>query len=148
MPQRHISVAVLLVRRALCRLLLSVLPARRHAVVQGCPDNGGGSVEVVRALVRRDRVHRLLADTDHPGPSCVAGELRDGPRPEGADLSSSDVSSVRVDVLVLDRPVGSHVPDRLLDRLDDFQCDRGRPVLSSRDGAGQGAGQDQPDAGA
>jgi CDP-glycerol glycerophosphotransferase len=81
-PQRHVSVAVLGAWRALCRLLLAVLPARRHAVVHGWPDDEGNSVEVVRAAVRRyrGRVYWLLADTGYPGPAYAASELRDGPR--------------------------------------------------------------------
>ena len=82
MPQRHVSVVVLLAWRSLCRLLLAVLPARRHAVVHGWPDDEGNSVEVVRALLRRyrGRVYWLLADTGYGGPAYAAAELRDGPR--------------------------------------------------------------------
>jgi CDP-glycerol glycerophosphotransferase len=81
-PQRHVSVVALRAWRALCRLLLAVLPARRHAIVHGWPDDEGNSVEVVRALVRRyrGRVYWLLADTGYPGPAYAASELRDGPR--------------------------------------------------------------------
>ncbi len=44
----------------LLRLALSVLPARRHAVVAGFPDEEGNSVETVRALARRLPVYWLI----------------------------------------------------------------------------------------
>jgi hypothetical protein len=44
----------------LLRLALSVLPARRHAVVAGFPDEEGNSVETVRALARRLPVDWLI----------------------------------------------------------------------------------------
>ncbi len=98
MPQRHFSIAVLFAWLALCRLLLDVLPARRHAIVHCWPDDEGNSVEVVRAVVRRyrGRVYWLLADTGYPGPAYAASELRDGPR-----LTRVDKGSLRALLLAL-----------------------------------------------
>lgn len=81
-PQRTASIALLFAWRALCRLLLCVLPAGRHAVVHGWPDDEGNAVEVLRALLRRyrGRVYWLLADSTYPGPAYAAAELADHPR--------------------------------------------------------------------
>ncbi len=85
MPRRTASIVVTYGWRALCRLLLHLLPARQHAVVHGWPDDEGNAVEVVRALARRyrGRTYRLLDDTSYAGPAS----------------------------LVLDRPIGFYVPD-------------------------------------
>jgi len=63
--------------RALCVLLLRLLPTRRHAIVHGWPDDEGNAVEVVRALRRRYRgtIYWLLTNVDYPGPAFAAGEL-------------------------------------------------------------------------
>lgn len=76
--------AVLSIRvwRFLCRLVLRVLPARRHAVVHGWPDDEGNAVETVRALRRRyrGRIYWLLEDVGYRGPALAAAELADSGR--------------------------------------------------------------------
>lgn len=68
--------------RGVMWLLLRVLPARRHAVVHGWPDNEGNAVEVVRGLRRRyrGRIYWLLADTAYKGPAFAAADLADSTR--------------------------------------------------------------------
>lgn len=68
--------------RALCTLLLRLIPASRHAVVHGWPDDEGNAVEVIRALRRRYRgkVYWLLSDTQYAGPAFAAAELADRDR--------------------------------------------------------------------
>jgi hypothetical protein len=68
-------------RRA-CKVLLRVLPARRHAVVHGWPDDEGNAIEVVRALRRRYRgkVYWLLSDIGYTGPLHAADDLADTSR--------------------------------------------------------------------
>ena len=76
------AVASRLAWRGLCTLLLRLLPARRHAVIHGWPDDEGNAVEVVRALRRRYRgtIYWLLTDIDYAGPGFAAAELADGER--------------------------------------------------------------------
>ncbi len=50
------------VRHALVRVGVHLLPARRHAVVTGFPDDEGNSVEVVRLLAGRLPVYWLVGD--------------------------------------------------------------------------------------
>ena len=68
--------------RAICGPLLRYLPARRHAVVYGWPDDEGNAVETVRALGRRYRgtVYWLLTDLAYRGPYYAAQELADTDR--------------------------------------------------------------------
>jgi CDP-glycerol glycerophosphotransferase len=68
--------------RGLCAALLRLLPARRHAVIHGWPDDEGNATEVVRALARRyrGRVYWLLTDVTYPGPAFAATELADSRR--------------------------------------------------------------------
>jgi CDP-glycerol glycerophosphotransferase len=56
--------------RVLAWVVLRALPARRHAVVHGWPDNEANAVEVVRGLVRRypGRICWLVQDRDFRGP--------------------------------------------------------------------------------
>lgn len=65
--------------RALCWVLLRLLPTRRHVVVHGWPDDEGNALEVVRALGRRYRgtVYWLLDDPVCPGPLHARGDLGD-----------------------------------------------------------------------
>ena len=74
------AVASRLAWRALCLLLLRLLPTRRHAVIHGWPDDDGNAVEVVRALRRRYRglIYWLLTDVKYPGPAFAAAELANG----------------------------------------------------------------------
>jgi CDP-glycerol glycerophosphotransferase len=62
--------AAVRVLRLVTWVLLRILPAGRHAVVHGWPDNEANAVEVVRGLVRRysGRVYWLLDDPAPPGP--------------------------------------------------------------------------------
>jgi CDP-glycerol glycerophosphotransferase len=68
--------------RTICGPLLRYLPARRHAVVYGWPDDEGNAVETVRALGRRYRgtVYWLLRDLAYRGPYYAAQELSDAHR--------------------------------------------------------------------
>jgi len=62
--------------------LLRVLPARRHAVVHGWPDNEANAIEVVRGLGRRyrGRIYWLLEDVGYLGPEFGAVDLADSAR--------------------------------------------------------------------
>ena len=68
--------------RGVIWVLLRVLPARRHAVVHGWPDNEGNAIEVLRGLRRRyrGRIYWLLADTGYHGPDFAAADLADSTR--------------------------------------------------------------------
>ena len=63
--------------RRICGPLLRALPARRHAVVYGWPDDEGNAVEMVLALGRRYRgtVYWLLDDARYRGPRHAEREL-------------------------------------------------------------------------
>ncbi len=74
--------AVAATSRGAMWVLLRVLPARRHAVVHGWPDDEGNAIEVLRGLRRRyrGRIYWLMADTGYPGPAFAAVELADTTR--------------------------------------------------------------------
>ena len=77
LARRDVGRAVQPAARRLCRLLVRLLPARRHAVVHGWPDDEGNAVETVRALGRRYRgtVYWLLRDTGYQGPALAPVDL-------------------------------------------------------------------------
>jgi CDP-glycerol glycerophosphotransferase len=70
------------VSRQVVWVLLRVLPARRHAVVHGWPDNEANAVEVLRGLRLRyrGRIYWLLDDVAYRGPAFAAAELADSER--------------------------------------------------------------------
>jgi CDP-glycerol glycerophosphotransferase len=78
-PNRTALVVLAYAWRAICRMLLHVLPPQPHVVVHGWPDDEGNAVEMVRALRRRyaGRVVWLLSDPTYPGPAHTSQEMSD-----------------------------------------------------------------------